>query len=131
MKRNMDLIRDILLYVEDCENGNPNLRFSTLPEQFSKFDRFVLLEHGLLLIKRNLMEAIDTDDGFLHMRLTWDGHEFLGNAREQEVWNAAKKVAGQASFAVFVGILTKLATHYAVDSLKSWLKATLATLGGS
>jgi len=131
MKRDMDLVRDILLYVENCDKGNPDLDLFNLPEQFLNFDRHVLQEHVFLTMERNLIQTTDTDHGFLNMRLLWDGHEFLANAREPEVWNAAKESAGHLSFGVFANVLTHLAINHGLGLLKSGYDAAVSRLGGS
>jgi hypothetical protein len=51
--------------------------------------------------------------------LKWEGYEFLDNARECQVWQAAKKAAGNLSWSVFTKVLTEIATEYAKQFLNS------------
>jgi len=145
MKRDLDLIREILLFTEQHSDGSTYLKLdvSKLPEKYHSLNIIdeddddeddnaqIFTEHITLAVERGLLEASRNKSGYTIHRLTWEGHEFLANAREPSVWNAAKAAAGQASFSVFVGVLTQLATSYTTDSFKSWLKSTLASLGGS
>ena len=81
MKRDMELIRLLLLEVE--EEDTPDL--SQYPEQQQ-------LYHMILLIEAELVkgEVIDGEDGSAcsahATRLTWRGHEFLDAARNPSVW---------------------------------------------
>jgi hypothetical protein len=97
MKRDMELIRAILMGVEE---------FDDLP---SADDLGVSDDirdgHLLLLTKALLVEGIavvPTDMGTLVQytlskpRLTWDGHEFLDAARDPTTWESAKKTLNDA-----------------------------------
>ena len=133
MKRDLDFLREILLFAETHCDGSAfePLDVSKLPVQYLSATQATIDEHITLAQEQGLIDAIHPSNGWHIRRLTWDGQEFLANAREPEVWNAAKAAVGSASFAVFVSTLSHLAVHHGLDSLKSWLEATLARLGGS
>ena len=93
MKRDMDLVREILIAVERSEDGD--LNFDALGHERQKVYLHIELmkEHGLVdaVIVRG-------DDGPEHEiflckieRLTWDGHDFLDKARNQSIWEQAKR----------------------------------------
>ncbi len=86
MRLDYDLVRKIMTYVEE-----------TPPNQITKLDeldgdRDVILEHVELLDEHGLIEArIKKAPGSPRIlaafvvRLTWEGHEFLQNARNDRI----------------------------------------------
>lgn len=86
MKRDMDLIRLVLMELEDGK----------APEEMSKFSEEQVTYHRYLAKEAGLIEAAVAKDGQgrvadVHpISLTWDGHEFLDLARSSSVWSKAK-----------------------------------------
>lgn len=110
MKRNMDLIRQLLLAVE--ENPSPTEPCDPVPKGHSEED---VAYHCLLLRQAELIEGIDTEGPagptVAPIRLTWAGHEFLDVAREPVRWTEAKRVlakVGSASLSVWKKVLAGL-----------------------
>ena len=94
MKRDMDLVRKILLHVEENEDGHISL---DIPDH----SRDEIYRHVELMKDKDLVEAVivPAGDGAGHeilacevMRLTWAGHDFLDAARSDTVWEQAKKL---------------------------------------
>ena len=90
MKRDMDLVREILIAVEE---GNVNL-------DDLGYDRDQINLHVELMKEHGLVDAviIPNSDGVEHgilicsvERLTWKGHDFLAEARNKSIWEQAKK----------------------------------------
>ena len=133
MERDMDLIREILLFAEKHCDGSEFLVLepSKLSEQYHALEDIVLNEHIALTKERGLIESHHASNGSTIRRLTWDGHEFLDNSRTPEVWNAAKAAAGHLSFGVFGSVLNHLAINHGLSLLKSGFDAALSGLGGS
>ena len=116
MKRDMELIRTILLQIEE-KGGDPRggveLDFPDHPEE-------VVSHHVLLLQEAGLIDAFDltTRAGFrMHpKRLTWEGHEFLDAARNDTIWNKAQKMVkekgGAIPFEILKGLLVKISAGF-------------------
>jgi hypothetical protein len=93
MKRDMDLIRKILLFVEEHPDpdGWVQIELEDHPTKEVSY-------HIKLLDQAGLIEAEDLStygmDGFkwVARSLTWRGHEFLNAARDDTRWNNAKKI---------------------------------------
>lgn len=86
MKRDMDLIRTILIDVEGIPDADDSrtLEFEGwTPEEVSY--HIALLNEAGLVIGHDLSSS----DGYewTVRRLTWEGHEFLDSARNEFVWN--------------------------------------------
>jgi len=112
MKRDMDLIRLILLAAESHEHGflydNPPIEGYSAEE---------IGYHVYLMNQAGLVEAmVENFDqapspGALLMCLTWDGHEFLDTARSPTKWEEAKELlhrAGGGSFTIWQNVLTQI-----------------------
>ena len=98
MKRDMDLIRDIILALEAEQKLNGRLLHRGRASDF--FDKEGVSEdeiaHGLrLLIDRSfVIGSYDkASDTFGVERLSMDGHDFLNSIRDPDVWNKTKKGA--------------------------------------
>jgi repressor of nif and glnA expression len=114
MKRDMDLIRKILLYAEESESSDiPKVTIQGYTEEQINY-------HLKLLNDANLVTSVKvtpiTESGFKMItprRLTWEGHEFLDAARDDTTWQKAKKVVtekgGSLTFEVIKGVLAQLA----------------------
>jgi hypothetical protein len=89
MKRDMDLIRDILMKIEDLPYDGG---FHEIPIEGRSHAE--ISYHIMLLAEARLIEAtnLTTHDGidWKPKRLTYAGHEFLDAARSNKVWQEAK-----------------------------------------
>jgi len=114
MKRDMDLVRAILLKIESSE-GDPRKR--VMLGSFEGHSNIEVSYHVKLLAQAGLIEARDhsTFSGFawVPQQLTWDGHEFLDAARSDNLWKQAKNVVlkqtGGLSLEVLKPVLINLA----------------------
>ena len=131
MKRDMDLIREILLFAEKHCDGKYEygINVAELPQKYHNINEFELREHITLTIENGLIEASGAFGDYSIGRLTWEGHEFLGNARSPKAWNTAKRIAGHLSLSAFTGVLTRLASERAIELLDHFL--AVASGGGS
>lgn len=109
MKRDMDLVRDILVAIEGdfLTFGGSNLhsRFGALPS--------VVIEHIHLMEQAGLLEVASRSlAGAVHVRgLTWEGHDFLDTVRDLEVWRRMKDGASKMGGWTF-GLLKDLGTAH-------------------
>ena len=113
MKRDMDLVRKILLEVEGVsfEGGWIDLQIEGYSENEVSY-------HVLLLAEAGLIEAIDlstnTSFAWAPKRLTWNGHEFIEASRDENRWEKAKTImkekAGGFVYDVLKTLLIQLMT---------------------
>lgn len=106
MKRDMDLVRQILLAIE--RDGTPELRRAPDVEGYSPQQ---VTHHIALLSQAGLISAIDASStsgkAYIQIGLTWDGHEFLDDIRDPEIWRQTKAGAakvGSFSFGLFADL---------------------------
>lgn len=114
MKRDFDLIRNILLQVEAAPAGTPCIRLSVL----EGYDQATVYEHIGMLKEAGLLEAAILRGGRgildVHVkRLTWEGHDFIQAASQESVWTKAmstvKEKGGAVTFDVLKELLKRLA----------------------
>lgn len=96
MKRDMDLVREILLKVEE-QTDDPRKPAEIVIEGHSAE---AISYHVMLLAEARLVEAVDFSHMTRHLwrpqRLTWAGHEFLDDVRDPEIWRRTKEGAQKA-----------------------------------
>lgn len=122
MKRDMDLIRAILLKIEECEECDGMGWIADM--QVDDYSNDMVMYNMQLLVKAGLIEAADMRSNvgvcWYPKALTWAGHEFLDAAKEETRWKKAKGVAskvGGISFDVLKAILVKLSTDAAMGQI--------------
>ncbi|WP_434681367.1 DUF2513 domain-containing protein [Pseudomonas sp. R1-18] len=88
MKRDWELVRKILIAVEEIQGHNQHVDGTSIPG----YDAPLVSYHIYLLKEAGLLEA--TCATFLSeprqchaFELTWEGHEFLDQIRPQSIWN--------------------------------------------
>jgi len=96
MKRDMDLIREILMFSEKNSSGNQSASVSVemLKNTDSDSDLYghIKLMEGAGLVK----EAAQAMGYFSVGDLTWYGHDFLDSVRDAEIWRKTKEAAETA-----------------------------------
>ena len=96
MKRDMDLMRAMLLRIEECSDVPPKMLHV---DDFDDLhaDPFVISLHVELMNDAGLIEVFDSNvepDGFKDFaisRLTLSGYEYLDAIRNRKVWMRVKK----------------------------------------
>lgn len=121
MTRDMNLIRELLLYLEAFDMGGKPAEILShqKTEGLSELCSPDELEyHYNQLISAGYIDGkLVGYGGLLFRSLTWDGHEFLDAVRDKEIWeltkNAADKVGGAG-----VEIIFDIAKGFAKTQLK-------------
>jgi hypothetical protein len=88
MKRDMDLIREMLLEVEKCPSLNGCAIEISGPSRADLYYNAQLAQEAGLIDARFVSGSTD----FHVIRLTYDGHEFLDAARNNNLWAKAKEI---------------------------------------
>ncbi|QDV63059.1 DUF2513 domain-containing protein [Crateriforma conspicua] len=111
MKRDMQLVREIFFQIEDLPHHNKG-PFDKLPDESAE----VLDYHLKILQEAGLVAWDQIDRGndcnwYLGLRLTWIGHEFLDNARNEGVWSEVRRALNDnavksASFSIWASTLS-------------------------
>lgn len=89
VKRDMELIRKILLEIENHSYGG------WVDISFDDYEQENIIYHVMLMDEAGLIEAdnLTTQEvvDWKPKRLTWEGYEFLDKIRDNSVWEKTKK----------------------------------------
>lgn len=120
MKRDMDLVREILLATEESDTDPRawvNLPFEGRPPQEVAYHVQLMGEAGLLVVQDHQSIGVN-GYRWLPKRLTWQGHEFLDTIRDDEIWrrtkDGARKVGGFS-----LDVVAALAKGFIKEQVKS------------
>ena len=112
MKRDMDLVREIMLKIEALPAGPPVLY------RIGEVEDLVLLNHLEMLIDAGLVRGkISRSQGARGdiigiSTLTWEGHEWIDVVRDPRVWDEAKRTllenGGALSFELTKAVATRI-----------------------
>lgn len=118
MKRDMDLIRKLLIRLESIKNEDQ----ARAPLAVEGYTKDQIGYHKYLLVDAGFAAGYDvTHDGsfivqFELSHLTWDGQEFLAAARDETRWVKARKM-GEAVGGVGVTVLKQVLVKLALEQL--------------
>lgn len=112
VKRDMDLARDLLIQIEKSPRGLSSSMLIPRTDE-RKDEKYYLLDK---MIEANLVcgsnaIVIGNHKERMNIEMTWDGHDFLDNIRDTEIWSMTKKGAGDAGSLSF-DLLKALAKGY-------------------
>lgn len=127
MKRDMDLVRELLLEIENGKNA-----FQLMDSEMADMLGVDVLDpvpkeeadkreyHLELLQDAKFIECSRASGGYWHIkRITWSGHDFIDSVRDPKIWKDTKEGAKQAGgFTVDIlkslakGIIKKQIEHY-------------------
>ncbi len=115
MKRDMDLIRNLLIKVEEVyEPGAGSINFSKI--RIDGYDDKVIAEHLLLMKEAGLIRNINakqyvTGSTMLSIgNLTNEGYDTLEKFRNDTVWNKTKEIARDKGLPMLIDIFSQVAS---------------------
>lgn len=108
MKRDMELIRKILLAVEGSESA-----FAPDPLKIEGYTDEQITYHSFLLVNAGLVHghiSIEAGESLLALveYPTWAGHEFLDAARDETRWRKVMAKVAEKGESVTIGVLEGL-----------------------
>lgn len=108
MKRDLELIRKMVLAIEDGPSGwAPDLKFDGYSDAQVGYHAYLLIDAGLARGQDASTMGSDAPEGFI-TSLTWAGHEFADAARDETRWKKAMGVVQEKGGTVTIGVLTQL-----------------------
>ena len=112
MKRDMNLVREILVWAENQKDGrvtnNPVIKGYS--DEEIAYHVYIMDEAGLVKA-HDMTSGGDKSPNAVLLQLTWNGHEFLSAAKDDTIWTKAKNT------------VLKTTTSITFDLLLEWLKA--------
>lgn len=122
MKLDHKLVRQILLKVQDAPANREIGEIDVTP-----WTRDTVLEHIEVLDEGGLLEArlLQNHQGTGRLsaahivRLTWEGHDFLGKAANENVWARTMTLISEEGGSVSIGVLKELLARAAIRHFSS------------
>lgn len=118
MKRDMDLVRYILMEVEKADAPLPF-------EHFIATDRTMdcVAYHIMMMEHHGLVDTTTflADNDYYHASikaLTWDGCDYLDAIRSDSVWKKTKELISSAAGSTTVGVIKQVAELVVIQSVK-------------
>ncbi len=121
MKRDWDVIREIMTLIEDAAPGESSLRLLNFPSERHyeiSYHMELLMEAGLVHGEMSKTTGMRPAD-FFARRLTWEGHEFLDTIRSDTVWQKTKKSFVSSGLSMTFDLVKSIASEIATSILKS------------
>lgn len=104
MKRDMELVRDLLLYIESDPRLDGTLWISPdNPEEMGITNHSIeeVAYHLTMLVEAGMIKGNTTMEVPVISKLTWEGHEFLDDIRDPDIWHKTKeRVKGLSSVGI-------------------------------
>lgn len=102
MKRDLDLIRAILLRLEVTETS------ATFDAHFEGHEDAAVQYHLYLLADAGFIDAANYSSGndlsYMPNKITWAGQEFLNSARNATIWDSVKNTLRQRGLDVSIDV---------------------------
>ena len=117
MKRDMDLVREILLAIEEHSSG-----FAPSKLEIEGYSDEEVGYHIYIMIEAGLLTGIETTEfagsslKAVANHMTWQGHEFLDASRDPTRWGRAKALAGKVG-GVTMNVLGQILTKVMMDQV--------------
>ncbi|QBY55501.1 DUF2513 domain-containing protein [Cupriavidus oxalaticus] len=116
MKRDMDLVRDLVLRLEGLPMKRGDIFIIKPDDNELKFDQYTVDQvdyHMRLIYEAGLVEdaGAGSMDGYGFERLSWAGHDFADSVRDNAIW-AKTKLGAMAAGGFTVQLLVDLAKGF-------------------
>jgi hypothetical protein len=130
MKRDMDLVREILLRAEELKPEGGQIEINGRSVKEVNYHIFIMAQNGLIMFwppsltareyatsALGLNEVLSMSTPVRVLGLSWTGQDFLASVRNPQVYEQAKRTLLDRLGDMPFGILTELATSIA----KQWV----------
>ena len=109
MKRDLELIRKMVLAIEDAPSGwaPQDLKIEGYTDEQIGYHAYLLVDAGLAKGEDASTLGSPSPVGFIS-RLNWAGHEFADAARDETRWRRAMGFVQEKTGTVTIGVLTQL-----------------------
>ena len=119
MKRDLELIRSILLSIEELSKGD----WDSVDLTHLEVNPDKLYYHFKLLHQSGYIDGIDQQlmnfNGFIPQELTTHGHDFLDTIRDDVIWTKTKEI-GNKSGAFTFDLLSEIAKGLIKTQIKKY-----------
>ena len=120
MKRDMDLIRKLLMHFEEYDSFSMEEK-----TKIDGYDNRIIDYHLLLLAQADMIvceasKSTTNPERYIKVYpfgLSWKGHEFLDAARDESLWNKAKAKVIEVTGGLSLYLIQSVLLYYAKQGL--------------
>lgn len=123
MKRDLDLVRSILIYVEKAvdEVDAEDLVTDNWPFETVAYHIRLMAHHGLIDLSQDMRDMNGETLSLVASGLTWDGQDYLDAIRDQKVWAKVKKTVKEAVGSTTFEVVKQTGALVAMSMVKAKL----------
>jgi len=118
MKRDMDLVRSILLYVENQDINNKGYSSITIDGHASS----EILGHVRLMEEHGLLKdcLYDLSGNTTVRTITWAGYDYLDKVRDDSIWKKTKETIVQKGLPLVFDTIKTISTAFLQPQQRGW-----------
>lgn len=123
MKRDLDLVRSILIYVEKAEDevDAEDLVTDSWPFEIVAYHIRLMAHHGLVDLSDDTRDMNGETLSLTVSGLTWDGQDYLDAIRDPKVWAKVKKTVKEAIGSTTFEVVRQTGALVAMSMVKASL----------
>ena len=123
MRRDLDLVRSILIYVEKAEDevDAEDLVTDGWPFEIVAYHVRLMAHHGLVDLSDDTRDMNGETLSLVVSGLTWDGQDYLYAIRDPKVWAKVKKTVKEAVGSTTFEVVRQTGTMVAMSMVKAKL----------
>lgn len=123
MKRDLDLVRSILIYVENAagEVDADDMATERWPIEAVAYHVRAMAHHGLVDVSRDARDMNGNTIELTVAGITWDGWDYLDSIREPKVWGRVKKTLAGTVGSTTLDVVRQTASMVALAMVREGL----------
>lgn len=123
MRRDLDLVRSILIYVEKAEDevDAEDLVTDSWPFETVAYHIRLMAHHGLVDLSDDTRDMNGETLSLTVSGLTWDGQDYLDAIRDPKVWAKVKKTVKEAIGSTTFEVVRQTGALVAMSMVKASL----------
>lgn len=123
MKRDIDLVRSILIYVENAadEVDADEMATERWPIETVAYHVRLMAHHGLVDVSRDARDMNGNTIELTVAGITWDGQDYLDSIREPKVWGRIKKALAGTVGSTTLDVVRQTASMVALAMVREGL----------
>lgn len=123
MKRDLDLVRSILMYVENAadEVDADDMATERWPIETVAYHVRLMAHHGLLDVSRDARDMNGSTIELTVAGITWDGQDYLDSIREPKVWERVKRTLSGTVGSTTLDVVRQTASMVALAMVREGL----------
>lgn len=120
MKRDLDLIRKLLIFFEDKDSAGhvDPPKVEPYDEPKVKYHLYLMFDAGFLRCESIRSSTSDRVIDVIPFDLTWDGHEFLAKVRSEAAWIKVKATVAERGASMAFAVVNEIATALALAAIR-------------